>query len=93
MKNVIKILLISSILLIGNCFHVSSQTTYKSGFNTETVVELAQACYFRKYHRYAENVPELIMYLNKATINRSKVSRALTDKELESGMTQKKLSN
>ena len=90
MKNVIKILLISSILLIGNCFHVSSQTTYKSGFNTETVVELAQACYFRKYHRYAENVPELIMYLNKATINRSKVSRALTDKELESGMTQKK---
>lgn len=90
MKAVIRVLLVTGILFIGNSLQAQNQTTYKSGFDTETVVELAQACYFRKYHRYAENVPELIMYLNKATIKRTKASRALTDKELESGMTEKK---
>lgn len=90
MKTIIKVLLVTGIFLgIGN-LQAQNQTTYKSGFDTETVVELAQACYFGKYHRYAENVPELIMYLDKATIKRSKASRTLTDKELESGMTQKK---
>ena len=90
MKYVINLLWGIVILFSGTSIQAQSQITYKSGFDTETVIELAQACYYKKYHRYAENVPELIMYLNKATINRSKVSRALTDKELESGMTQKK---
>lgn len=87
MKIIIRVLLISCILFIGNCLWAQSKITYKSGMNTETVVSLAQACYFKDNHKYAQNVPELLMYLDKATIRRSKPSRPLTDLEVESGIT------
>ncbi len=89
MKNIIKIFLAISILFIGNCFPSQSQITYKSGFDTNKVVRIAQTCYFEKYHKYAENVPELLRYLNTAKIPILKKSGVLTDQQLESGMTEK----
>lgn len=89
MKHLVRIVMVIGLFVIGNGIRVQSQITYKSGFDTRYVVREAQLYHYQLYHTYVENVPELIRFINKERFVRVKKSRSLTDKELESGITER----
>lgn len=63
---------------------------YKSGYDTEFVLSIAQDLYVKQYGKRALNLSVLLEYLEDAKLTRVKVSRKLTDQEVESGMTEQK---
>lgn len=89
MKNVIKILLVTGILFMVNSLQAQNQTKYKSGFSTEEVIYHAQMFYYLMHKKYADNIPELIRFIDNKQIEATIISRQITDAELESGLTVK----
>ena len=88
-KAIISITLGCTMLLsMGN---LSAQgRKYKSGLDTQTVLSIAQNLYKEQYGTYASNLSVLLQFLDKATFPRVIMSRELTDKELENGLTRSK---
>lgn len=87
MKTVIKVLLVTGIFLGISNLRAQKQTTYKSGFDTQEVVSHAQMFYHLDHTKYADNVPELIRFIDNKQIEATIISRRITDSELESGLT------
>lgn len=87
MKNVIRILLVIGILFITNSLLAQNKTMYKSGFDTKEIVSHAQIFYHLDHKKYADNIPELIRFIDNKQIEATIISRRITDSELESGLT------
>jgi len=84
MKNVIRILLVTSILFIGNNLRAQKLIIdYAGKLSTYKVIEQAQLHHFQKFQKYADNAPELIQFINNKKITIVKTSRSPTEAEME----------